>query len=248
MPDTNASPPISPAVSVVVPVRNEADNVGPLTEEIAAALSGRWTFELVFVNDGSADGTQAALTALKAERPWLRQIRHETSCGQSAAVRSGVASACAAVVATLDGDGQNDPSFLPALIAALEQRENIGLVAGQRVGRRSGGFKKVQSRIANGVRAALLRDGTRDTGCGLKVFRRDAFLALPYFDGLHRFLPALFRRDGYAIAYVDVIERPRRHGTSNYGMWDRLWVGILDLAGVRWLIRRRKNVPKVSEV
>jgi dolichol-phosphate mannosyltransferase len=248
MPDTNASPPISPAVSVVVPVRNEADNVGPLTEEIAAALSGRWTFELVFVNDGSADGTQAALTALKAERPWLRQIRHETSCGQSAAVRSGVASACAPVVATLDGDGQNDPSFLPALIAALEQRENIGLVAGQRVGRRSGGFKKVQSRIANGVRAALLRDGTRDTGCGLKVFRRDAFLALPYFDGLHRFLPALFRRDGYAIAYVDVIERPRRHGTSNYGMWDRLWVGILDLAGVRWLIRRRKNVPKVSEV
>jgi len=248
MPDTNASPPISPAVSVVVPVRNEADNVGPLTEEIAAALSGRWTFELVFVNDGSADGTQAALTALKAERPWLRQIRHETSCGQSAAVRSGVASACAPVVATLDGDGQNDPSFLPALIAALEQGENIGLVAGQRVGRRSGGFKKVQSRIANGVRAALLRDGTRDTGCGLKVFRRDAFLALPYFDGLHRFLPALFRRDGYAIAYVDVIERPRRHGTSNYGMWDRLWVGILDLAGVRWLIRRRKNVPKVSEV
>jgi len=248
MPDTNASPPISPAVSVVVPVRNEADNVGPLTEEIAAALSGRWTFELVFVNDGSADGTQAALTALKAERPWLRQIRHETSCGQSAAVRSGVASACAPVVATLDGDGQNDPSFLPALIAALEQGENIGLVAGQRVGRRSGGFKQVQSRIANGVRAALLRDGTRDTGCGLKVFRRDAFLALPYFDGLHRFLPALFRRDGYAIAYVDVIERPRRHGTSNYGMWDRLWVGILDLAGVRWLIRRRKNVPKVSEV
>ncbi len=248
MPDTNASNAISPAVSVVVPVRNEADNVGPLTEEIAATLSGRWTFELVFVNDGSADGTQAALTALKAERPWLRQIRHEASCGQSAAVRSGVAAARAPVVATLDGDGQNDPSFLPALIAALEQGENIGLVAGQRVGRRSGGFKKLQSRIANGVRAAILRDGTRDTGCGLKVFRRDAFLALPYFDGLHRFLPALFRRDGYAIAYVDVIDRPRRHGTSNYGMWDRLWVGILDLAGVRWLIRRRKNVPKVSEV
>jgi dolichol-phosphate mannosyltransferase len=248
MPDTNASTATSPAVSVVVPVRNEADNVGPLTEEIAAALNGRWTFELVFVNDGSADGTQAALTALKAERPWLRQIKHEASCGQSAAVRSGVAAARAPVVATLDGDGQNDPSFIPALLAALEQGANIGLVAGQRVGRRSGGFKKLQSRIANGVRAAILRDGTRDTGCGLKVFRRDAFLALPYFDGLHRFLPALFRRDGYAIAYVDVIDRPRRHGVSNYGMWDRLWVGILDLAGVRWLIRRRKNVPKVSEV
>ena len=248
MPDTNVSTATSPAVSVVVPVRDEADNVGPLTEEIAAALNGRWTFELVFVNDGSADGTQAALTALKAERPWLRQIKHEASCGQSAAVRSGVAAARAPVVATLDGDGQNDPSFIPALLAALEQGANIGLVAGQRVGRRSGGFKKLQSRIANGVRAAILRDGTRDTGCGLKVFRRDAFLALPYFDGLHRFLPALFRRDGYAIAYVDVIDRPRRHGVSNYGMWDRLWVGILDLAGVRWLIRRRKNVPKVSEV
>ena len=248
MPDTNVSTATSPAVSVVVPVRNEADNVGPLTEEIAAALNGRWTFELVFVNDGSADGTQAALTALKAERPWLRQIKHEASCGQSAAVRSGVAAARAPVVATLDGDGQNDPSFIPALLAALEQGANIGLVAGQRVGRRSGGFKKLQSRIANGVRAAILRDGTRDTGCGLKAFRRDAFLALPYFDGLHRFLPALFRRDGYAIAYVDVIDRPRRHGVSNYGMWDRLWVGILDLAGVRWLIRRRKNVPKVSEV
>ena len=248
MPDTNASPATSPAVSVVVPVRNEAENVRPLTDEIAAALNGRWRFELVFVNDGSTDGTEAALTALKAERPWLRQVKHETSCGQSAAVRSGVAAARAPLVATLDGDGQNDPSFIPALLTALEQGSNIGLVAGQRVGRRSGGFKKLQSRIANGVRAAILRDGTRDTGCGLKAFRRDAFLALPYFDGLHRFLPALFRRDGYAIAYVDVIDRPRRHGVSNYGLWDRLWVGILDLAGVRWLIRRRKNVPKVSEV
>jgi len=237
-----------PAVSVVVPVRNEAENVGPLTDEIAAALSGRWIFELVFVNDGSTDGSEAALAALKAERPWLRQVKHDSSCGQSAAVRSGVAAARAPLVATLDGDGQNDPSFIPALLTALEHGANIGLVAGQRVGRRSGGFKKLQSRIANGVRAAILRDGTRDTGCGLKAFRRDAFLALPYFDGLHRFLPALFRRDGYAIAYVDVIDRPRRHGVSNYGLWDRLWVGILDLAGVRWLIRRRKHVPKVSEV
>ena len=248
MPDTNASTATSPAVSVVVPVRNEAENVGPLAAEIAAALNGRWAFELVFVNDGSTDGTGDALAAQKAERPWLRQIRHEASCGQSAAVRSGVAAARAPVIATLDGDGQNDPSFIPALLAALETGTNVGLVAGQRVGRRSGAFKKLQSRIANGVRAAILRDGTRDTGCGLKVFRRDAFLALPYFDGLHRFLPALFRRDGYAIAYVDVIDRPRRHGVSNYGLWDRLWVGILDLAGVRWLIRRRKNVPKVSEV
>ena len=248
MPDTNASTANLPAVSVVVPVRNEAENVGPLTDEIAAALNGRWTFELIFVNDGSTDGTEAALAALKAERPWLRQVKHESSCGQSAAVRSGVAAARAPLVATLDGDGQNDPSFIPALLSALEQGANIGLVAGQRVGRRSGGFKKFQSRIANGVRAAILRDGTRDTGCGLKAFRRDAFLALPYFDGLHRFLPALFRRDGYAIAYVDVIDRPRRHGVSNYGLWDRLWVGILDLAGVWWLIRRRRRVARSEEL
>lgn len=247
MPDTNASTANLPAVSVVVPVRNEAENVGPLTDEIAAALNGRWTFELIFVNDGSTDGTEAALAALKTGRPWLRQVKHESSCGQSAAVRSGVAAARAPLVATLDGDGQNDPSFIPALLSALEQGANIGLVAGQRVGRRSGGFKKFQSRIANGVRAAILRDGTRDTGCGLKAFRRDAFLALPYFDGLHRFLPALVRREGHAVAYVDVIDRARRHGVSNYGMWDRLWVGILDLLGVWWLIRRRKRVPQVTE-
>src|SRR3954447_5787979 len=248
MPDMNATPVSSPAVSVVVPVRNEAENVGPLAEEIAAALSGRWSFELIYVNDGSTDGTPAALAALRADRPWLRQIVHHASCGQSAAVRSGVAAARAPLVATLDGDGQNDPSFIPALLAAFERGENIGLVAGQRVGRRSGTFKKLQSRIANAVRAVVLRDGTRDTGCGLKVFRRDAMLALPYFDGLHRFLPALFRRDGYAIGYVDVIDRPRRHGVSNYGMWDRLWVGILDLAGVWWLIRRRQKVPRIPEV
>jgi dolichol-phosphate mannosyltransferase len=249
MPDTTPEMREPPAISVVVPVRNEADNVAPLTDEIAAVLTGRWSFELVYVNDGSTDATGAALTALKAERPWLRQVKHASSCGQSAAVRSGVAAARAPIIVTLDGDGQNDPSFIPALLGALaEGGARIGLIAGQRVGRRSGAFKGFQSRIANGVRGAILRDGTRDTGCGLKAFRRDAFLALPYFDGLHRFLPALFRRDGYLIGYVDVIDRPRRSGTSNYGMWDRLWIGILDLAGVWWLIRRRKRVPQVSEV
>jgi dolichol-phosphate mannosyltransferase len=238
-----------PAVSVVVPVRNEAENVGPLAAEIAAALTGRWPFEVIFVNDGSSDGTAAALAGLRAERPWLRQVAHAVSCGQSAAVRSGVAAARAPVVATLDGDGQNDPSFVPALLRALEEgAPRVGLVAGQRVGRRDTGFKRLQSRIANTVRASVLRDGTRDTGCGLKAFRRDVFLRLPYFDGLHRFLPALFRREGYDIAYVDVIDRPRRHGVSNYGFFDRLWVGILDLLGVWWLIRRRKRVPQVSEV
>jgi hypothetical protein len=152
-------------------------------------------------------------------------------------------------VVTLDGDGQNDPAFIPALLAKLEAgAPRLGLVAGQRVGRQSTGFKKMQSRIANGVRAAVLKDGTRDTGCGLKAFHRDLFLALPYFDGLHRFLPALVRREGYDIGYVDVADRSRRHGTSNYGFWDRLWIGILDLAGVWWLVRRRKRVPEAEEV
>ena len=153
------------------------------------------------------------------------------------------------LVATLDGDGQNDPAFLPALIDALgDANSRIGLVAGQRVGRKDTGFKKLQSRIANAVRGAVLRDGTRDTGCGLKAFRRDAFLALPYFDGLHRFLPALMRREGFDIAYVDVVDRPRRAGVSNYGLFDRLWVGIMDLCGVWWLIRRKRAVPVVTEV
>jgi dolichol-phosphate mannosyltransferase len=237
-----------PAVSVVVPVRNEAGNIAPLVAEIAAALSGR-AFEIVYVNDGSADATEQELRSLTAAHPWLRQIRHARSCGQSAAVRSGVAAARAPIVATLDGDGQNDPAFIPKLIAVLQAgAPRLGLVAGQRVGRKASGFKKLQSRIANAVRAAVLKDGTRDTGCGLKAFRRDVFLALPYFDGLHRFLPALVRREGFDIGYVDVVDRPRRHGTSNYGFWDRLWVGILDLAGVWWLIRRRKHVPQAEEV
>jgi dolichol-phosphate mannosyltransferase len=250
MPETsNIAERAPPAVSVVVPVRNESDNVAPLAEEIATAMNGRWSFEVLFVNDGSTDDTAAALGRLMAGRQWLRQINHATSCGQSAAVRTGVAAARAPLVVTLDGDGQNDPSFIPALVRALETGgARVGLVAGQRVGRRASGFKRLQSRIANVVRGAILRDGTRDTGCGLKAFRRDTFLALPYFDGLHRFLPALVKRDGYEVDYVEVIDRPRRHGRSNYGLWDRLWVGILDLAGVWWLIRRRKRVPRISEV
>jgi dolichol-phosphate mannosyltransferase len=238
----------NPAISVVVPVRNEAGNVAPLVAEIAAALQGR-AFEIVYVDDGSQDATADKLRGLMAQHPWLRQIRHAQSCGQSAAVRTGVAAARAPVVVTLDGDGQNDPAYLPALIAALETgAPRLGLIAGQRVGRKSTGFKRFQSHIANSVRSAVLKDGTRDTGCGLKAFPRDVFLALPYFDGLHRFLPALVRRDGFDVGYVDVVDRPRRHGTSNYGFFDRLWIGILDLAGVWWLIRRKKRVPQSEEI
>jgi glycosyltransferase involved in cell wall biosynthesis len=237
-----------PAVSVVVPVRNEAGNIAQLVAEIAKALEGHWRFEVVYVNDGSTDGTEAVLKRLMGQHTWLRRVRHKQSCGQSCAVRSGVALARAPLVVTLDGDGQNDPGFIPPMLRALEDgAPRVGLIAGQRVGRKASGFKRLQSRIANAVRSAVLSDGTRDTGCGLKAFRRDVFLALPYFDGLHRFLPALVRREGYDIGYVDVVDRPRASGVSNYGLFDRLWVGILDLAGVWWLIRRKKRVPEVLE-
>ena len=238
----------TPAVSIVVPVRNEAGNIAPLIAEIAAALAARRAFEIVYVDDGSTDGTADELSAQMKQNPWLRQVNHKVSCGQSAAIRTGVLAARAPIVVTLDGDGQNDPAFIPALVDALEKgAPRIALVAGQRVGRKDTQFKKFQSRVANGVRAAVLRDGTRDTGCGLKAFRREVFLALPYFDALHRFLPALIRREGYEIGYVDVVDRPRRAGLSNYGMWDRLWIGILDLAGVWWLVRRRRRVPQATE-
>jgi glycosyltransferase involved in cell wall biosynthesis len=249
---TETSPPVSsvePAVSVVVPVRNEEHNIGPLIDEIDTALGKQWSYEIIYVNDGSSDATGERLLERMKTRSNLRQIRHEKSAGQSAAVRTGVRAARGNIVVTLDGDGQNNPAFVPALILAIEQGGGrIGLAAGQRVGRQDTAFKKWQSRIANTVRNAILKDGTRDTGCGLKGFRREVFLALPYFDGLHRFLPALVRREGFEIVYVDVIDRPRRSGVSNYGFFDRLWVGLMDLAGVWWLIRRKKSRPVPTEV
>ena len=239
----------APTISIVVPVRNEADNIAPLIDEISAALDDRWDYEIVYVDDGSADATAQRLATIMTRRKNVRQIRHEKSSGQSAAVRTGVRAARGSIVATLDGDGQNNPEFLPELIMAIEKGEGrIGLAAGQRVGRKDTGFKKFQSRIANKVRSWVLSDGTRDTGCGLKAFRREVFLSLPYFDGLHRFLPALVRREGYDITYVDVIDRLRRSGVSNYGFFDRLWIGIIDLAGVWWLIRRKKSTPVATEV
>ena len=236
-----------PRFSVVVPVRNEEGNVAPLVADIVAACGAVGPFELIYVNDGSTDGTAAVLDDLSATRPWLRPLKHVQSCGQSAAVRTGVRHARAPVIVTLDGDGQNDPAFIPAMLAALEAGgPAMGLVQGQRLGRKATGFKKMQSRIANGVRSWVLKDSTRDTGCGLKCFHREVYLALPYFDALHRFMPALVVREGYTLGHVDVKDRPRLTGVSNYGFFDRLWVGIGDLVGVRWLIKRRKRVPQVE--
>jgi dolichol-phosphate mannosyltransferase len=240
---TELSP--APRISVVVPVKNEALNILPLVEEIERACAALGPFEVIYVDDGSADATAEQVVNARATRPWLRLVRHKASCGQSAAVRSGVQVARGPIIVTLDGDGQNDPAFIPQLVAALDD-PSVGLAAGQRLSRK-GVAKRWQSRIANGVRGRVLKDGTRDTGCGLKAFRRDVYMSLPYFDALHRFMPALVKREGYEIAHVDVVDRPRNAGQSNYGLFDRLWVGILDLAGVWWLIRRRRRVPVVQE-
>ena len=237
-----------PRLSVVVPVRNEAGNIDGLVAEIGRACAPLAPFEVIYVDDGSTDATLATLQAAARDRPWLRIVRHDRGGGQSAAVRSGVLRARADIVATLDGDGQNDPAFIPVLYAALtEAGEGTGLAQGQRTGRRDGRLKGLQSRIANGVRGRILRDATRDTGCGLKLFRREVYRALPYFDALHRFMPALVVREGFAVVHRDVIDRPRFTGASNYGLFDRLWVGLLDLAGVWWLIRRRRPAPRASE-
>ena len=238
----------APHLSVVVPVKNEAGNIAPLVAEIESACAPIG-FELIYIDDGSTDGTPGALAAARTGRPWMRVMRHARSGGQSAAVRSGVLAARAPVVATLDGDGQNDPAFIPALLAALEAGgAQVGLAQGQRRGRKDGRFKMLQSRIANGVRGRILNDATRDTGCGLKVFRRAVYLRLPYFDALHRFMPALVVREGFAVVHHDVIDRPRLTGISNYGLFDRLWVGLLDLAGVWWLIRRKRADPQPREL
>lgn len=236
----------SPVLSVVVPVRNEAPNILPLIAEIEAALAGI-AHEIVYVDDGSTDATPARLAEAEAAGAPLRRRRHRRSCGQSAAVVTGVRAARGEWIATLDGDGQNDPADIPALLHRA-QEEAAGpplLIAGHRTTRRDSRVKRVSSRVANRIRVGLLRDATPDTGCGLKLFRRADFLELPHFDHMHRYLPALFLRAGGRVVSVPVNHRPRTRGRSNYGTLDRLWVGMFDLVGVYWLQRRWKR-PEVE--
>jgi dolichol-phosphate mannosyltransferase len=235
--------------SVVVPVCNEAENVEPLAREIDAALRDR-SYEMIFIDDGSTDETAAILKRLKGSLPALRILSHSFRSGQSAAVASGVRAARASWVATLDGDGQNDPADIPKLIAARDSSEGRGVqlfMGNRKASRRDSAFRKLQSSIANGVRSSLLGDGTPDTGCGIKLFSRDVFMDLPRFDHMHRFLPALFQRQGARVISVPVSHRPRTRGTSKYGMLNRLWVGIVDIVGVMWLRRRYKSGLLVRE-
>jgi dolichol-phosphate mannosyltransferase len=243
-----AAVPDAPEISVIVPAKDERENLGELIEEIAAALAGR-AFEIVVVDDGSSDGSADMLAARASELPYLRALRHASACGQSASVRSGLYAARGAVVVTIDGDGENDPAYIPALLAALEAAgPSVALAAGQRTGRKASAAKRLASRFANRLRGWLLKDQTRDSGCGLKALRREVFLRLPYFDSWHRFLPALVLREGYGVTHVDIVDRHRRHGASKYGIFDRAFVGILDLFGVWWLRRRRKRIPQVSNI
>lgn len=236
-----------PRVSIVIPAKNEAANIGALIDGIAAACAGD-DVEIIVVDDASEDETAARVLAKVAEVPGLRLLRHSPGGGQSAAVHSGVLAARAPICATLDGDGQNPPEELPKLYGPLlDGPPELALVAGQRVGRKDSWSKKAASKAANWLRVRLLKDGTRDTGCGLKAFRRAAFLGLPYFNHMHRYLPALFARDGWKIAHVDVSHRPRLGGASNYTNFGRAMVGVVDLLGVAWLLKRRKTARVTEE-
>ena len=233
-----------PWLSIVVPLKNEAENIDFVTEAIVAACEPLAPYEIVYVDDGSDDDTAARVLALAARLPQVRLVRHATSAGQSAAVHSGVTLARGTAICTLDGDGQNPPSEIPKLAARLDGRsfpEGVALVAGQRVGR--AGHRLEAPRLARRQRhpPAAPDDDTRDTGCGLKLFRRDVFLGLPYFDHMHRYLPALVARDGWKTLHQDVAHAPRHAGRSNYSNLARAVVGAYDLVGVVWLIKRRKK-------
>ena len=237
-----------PEISVVIPARDEIIALAPLLEEVGQALAGR-AFEAIVIDDGSTDGTPHALAALQARHPWLCALRNDTPCGQSASIRRGVRAARGALVVTLDGDGQNPPDQIPALLAPFAQpgSATLGLVQGQRIGRKDTALKRAASRAANAIRGALLRDGVRDSGCGLKAFRRDVFLRLPYFDHIHRYLPALMIREGYENRYLDVDHRHRETGRSKYTNWGRLRASFSDLLGVMWLKSRSRRPGDISE-
>lgn len=238
----------APDISVVVPVFDEEGAAPALAREIAAAFQGR-AVEIIFVDDASRDGTRAALKALSAEIPALRVLAHRRNSGQSRSIRTGVLAARAPVVVTLDGDGQNDPADGPALVdALLAGPPELALVGGERVKRQDSQAKKLASRVGNGVRKRLLRDTANDTGCGLKAFRREAFLRLPYFDHIHRYLPAMMLREGYQVGFRPVNHRHRQTGRSKYTNLGRLIASVSDLVGVMWLQSRARNPGGVDEV
>jgi len=237
----------NPELSVVVPVFNERDNVAPLVREIVVALRGRIPFEIVYVDDCSKDDSFAVLQGLMATTPELRVLKHTAQSGQSTAIRNGVKAARGAWIATLDGDGQNDPADIPKLLDARDQADrSLKLFAGWRVNRRDSGSKRWASKIANAIRSRLLHDETPDTGCGIKLFDRAVFLELPYFDHMHRYLPALVKRAGWRTVSVPVNHRERSTGVSKYNNLHRAWVGLADLRGVGWLIKRSKTTSALE--
>lgn len=237
-------------LSVVVPVHNEEDNIQPLVAEIVSHLAEMNSYEIIYVDDGSSDKTREKLCMLKNEFKQLRVLHHAKCCGQSTSLRTGILAANGKVIATLDGDGQNDPKDIPSMLSLLNSlsgQMTKTMIVGNRKNRKDSEWRRFSSKVANHIRGTLLKDNTPDTGCGLKVFHKDLFISLPYFDHMHRFLPALAQRAGATVKSVEVNHRPRTNGQSKYGTWNRLWVGIWDLCGVIWLIKR-SHIPKVTEL
>ncbi len=233
----NSSP-----VSIVIPVYNEAENIGLLAQEISVALQDR-SYEMIFVDDASTDDTRSRLISLRSDFPNLRILAHRRNAGQSRALYTGILAAHHPLIATLDGDGQNNPADIPLLLEMANQKKlssHLAMIAGRRVKRQDSAWKRLASRLGNGVRKWLLGDDTDDTGCGLKIFRRDVFVKLPFFDHMHRFLPALVLREGYGVISMDVSHRPRHAGQSKYTNFGRLWVSLFDLMGVLWLKKRSR--------
>lgn len=251
MHETHSAADATRILSIVIPVRDEADNVAPLAQEIFDVLDGVRPFEIIFVDDASTDRTVRNIRAARQfSVPQIRLLRHCMGCGQSIAVQTGVRAARGDWIVTLDGDGQNDPADIPVLLRALEEGGGPGdlkLIVGNRTSRRDSWLRRISSRTANAVRRGMLRDDTPDTGCGIKLFHRETFLQLPAFNHMHRFMPALFQRAGARVISVEVRHRSRTHGRSKYGLHNRLWVGIVDLFGVRWLIRRAPLRAAVTE-